>query len=161
MPPRPSYLCHCCAMGYVRPRKEGEDMLGILSASLALTLLLETTAAALWGLRRQNLLLGVMVNLLTNPAAVLLHQLFPGWCDASRDCCAGIALYTAKGRGAEALPLCVACMCCAICVAYAQHIHARRLLATHRFTHRFRPRCQYRCHRLRYRYRRQCCRPSW
>ena len=54
-------------------------MLGILSASLALTLLLETTAAALWGLRRQNLLLGVMVNLLTNPAAVLLHQLFPGW----------------------------------------------------------------------------------
>ena len=66
-------------MGYVRPRKEGEDMLGILSASLALTLLLETTAAALWGLRRQNLLLGVMVNLLTNPAAVLLHQLFPGW----------------------------------------------------------------------------------
>lgn len=52
-------------------------MLGILSASLALTLLLETTAAALWGLRRQNLLLGVMVNLLTNPAAVLLHQLFP------------------------------------------------------------------------------------
>ncbi|KAB7209255.1 hypothetical protein GBC22_10085, partial [Bifidobacterium longum] len=72
-----------------------------------------------------------------------------------------IALYTAKGRGAEALPLCVACMCCAICVAYAQHIHARRLLATHRFTHRFRPRCQYRCHRLRYRYRRQCCRPSW
>ena len=54
-------------------------MLGILSASLALTLLLETTAAALWGLRRQNLLLGVMVNLLTNHAAVLLHQLFPGW----------------------------------------------------------------------------------
>ena len=29
--------------------------------------------------RLQNLLLGVMVNLLTNPAAVLLHQLFPGW----------------------------------------------------------------------------------
>lgn len=47
--------------------------------SLALTLMLEGIAALLWGLRKKNLLLLVLVNLLTNPAAVLLHALFPGW----------------------------------------------------------------------------------
>ncbi len=47
--------------------------------SLILTLLLEGVVALVWKLRRRDLLLFVLVNLLTNPAAVLFHALFPGW----------------------------------------------------------------------------------
>ncbi len=47
--------------------------------SLALTLVFEGAAALVWGLRRRDLLLLVLVNILTNPLAVLLHALFPGW----------------------------------------------------------------------------------
>lgn len=45
---------------------------------LSLTLMLEGAVALVWGLRHRNLLLLVLVNVLTNPAAVLLHALFPG-----------------------------------------------------------------------------------
>lgn len=45
---------------------------------LALTLIFEGIVALVWGLRRWNLLLFILVNVLTNPAAVLLHTLFPG-----------------------------------------------------------------------------------
>lgn len=54
-------------------------MLTALALSLALTLLAEVPVGALWGLRRRDLLLCVLVNVLTNPAVVLLHSLFPGW----------------------------------------------------------------------------------
>lgn len=47
--------------------------------SLALTLVFEGIMALIWGLRKKDLLLLALVNLLTNPAAVLLHALFPGW----------------------------------------------------------------------------------
>lgn len=47
--------------------------------SLALTLLFEGVIALVWGLRKQDLLLFALVNVLTNPAVVLLHALFPGW----------------------------------------------------------------------------------
>ena len=40
--------------------------------SLALTLVFEGAAALVWGLRRRDLLLLVLINILTNP-------LFPGW----------------------------------------------------------------------------------
>lgn len=46
--------------------------------SLALTLILEGAIALIWGLRRRDLLLFVLANVLTNPMAVLLHALFPG-----------------------------------------------------------------------------------
>lgn len=45
---------------------------------LALTIVFEGAVALVWGLRRWDLLLFVLVNVLTNPAAVLLHALFPG-----------------------------------------------------------------------------------
>lgn len=45
---------------------------------LALTIVFEGAIALAWGLRRRDLLLLVLVNVLTNPAAVLLHALFPG-----------------------------------------------------------------------------------
>ncbi|MCM1193401.1 MAG: hypothetical protein NC123_11190 [Butyrivibrio sp.] len=45
---------------------------------LALTLAFEGVFALVWGLRRRDLLLLVLVNVLTNPAVVLLHALFPG-----------------------------------------------------------------------------------
>ena len=48
-----------------------------LGISLALTLAVEVPVAALWGLRRRDLLLAALVNVLTNPAVVLLHALFP------------------------------------------------------------------------------------
>lgn len=47
--------------------------------SLALTLVFEGIVALVWGLREKDLLLLVLVNVLTNPAVVLLHALFPGW----------------------------------------------------------------------------------
>ena len=46
------------------------------AVSLALTLLLELPFVDAWGLRsRHNLKLAVLVNVLTNPAVVLLHGL--------------------------------------------------------------------------------------
>lgn len=45
--------------------------------SLGLTLVFELAVALCWGLRRRNLLLCGMVNVMTNPAVVLLHFLFP------------------------------------------------------------------------------------
>ncbi len=45
---------------------------------LALTLVFEGAVALVWGLRHGDLLLMVLVNVLTNPAVVLLHALFPG-----------------------------------------------------------------------------------
>lgn len=50
---------------------------------LTLTLAFEGVVAFLWGLRQWDLLLFVLVNVLTNPAAVLLHVLFPGWAVAA------------------------------------------------------------------------------
>jgi len=54
-------------------------MLGSFLVSLGLTLLLEGIVVLAWGLRRRDLALFVLVNVLTNPTAVLLHALFPGW----------------------------------------------------------------------------------
>ncbi len=53
-------------------------MLGSFLVSLGLTLLLEGIVVLAWGLRRRDLTLFALVNVLTNPAAVLLHALFPG-----------------------------------------------------------------------------------
>ncbi len=47
--------------------------------SLILTLLIEGIIALLWGLRRRELVLCALVNIMTNPAAVLLHTMFPAW----------------------------------------------------------------------------------
>ena len=48
----------------------------VFAVSLGLTLALELPAVYLWGLRsRHNLKLAVLVNVLTNPAVVLLHGL--------------------------------------------------------------------------------------
>jgi len=47
--------------------------------SLGLTLAAELAVALLWGLRGWELVLCALVNVLTNPLAVLLHLLFPGW----------------------------------------------------------------------------------
>lgn len=46
-----------------------------LAVSLALTLVFELAFALVWGLRRRDLLLVVLMNVLTNPAVVLLHHL--------------------------------------------------------------------------------------
>ncbi len=46
--------------------------------SLLLTLVFEGVIALAWGVRKRDLLLFVLVNVLTNPVAVLLHALFPG-----------------------------------------------------------------------------------
>lgn len=55
----------------------------IFLASLGLTLLLEVPFAYAWGLRdRRNLAVAVLVNVLTNPAVVLLNVLISartGW----------------------------------------------------------------------------------
>lgn len=45
--------------------------------SLLWTLVLEGIVALAWGLRGRDLLLLTLVNVLTNPAVVLLHALFP------------------------------------------------------------------------------------
>lgn len=61
-------------------------MLLTFALSLALTLAVEGAAAALWGLRGKDLLLCALVNLLTNPAVVLLHLLFPApWVTAGAE----------------------------------------------------------------------------
>jgi len=54
-------------------------MLIEFALSLGLTLVFEAMAAFVCGLRRRDFLLLVFVNVLTNPMAVLLHALFPGW----------------------------------------------------------------------------------
>ena len=45
-----------------------------LIVSLALTLVLECCYAVLWKLRRPDMLLVVLVNILTNPVVVLAHH---------------------------------------------------------------------------------------
>ncbi len=58
-------------------------MIVVLGVSLGLTLLFESGFALAWGLREpRELLLVVLVNCLTNPPVVLLHQImvqFWGW----------------------------------------------------------------------------------
>ena len=52
----------------------GQYLLEMFGISLLLTLLLELPAVWVMGLRqRKTILLGILVNLLTNPAAVYLH----------------------------------------------------------------------------------------
>lgn len=50
-----------------------------LSVSLGLTLVLELAFSLIWGLRSRDLMLVVLMNLLTNPAVVLLHHLLRSW----------------------------------------------------------------------------------
>lgn len=53
-----------------------------LAISLLLTLVLELSFALLWGVRGRGLMLVLLMNLMTNPAAVLLHFTFVrllGW----------------------------------------------------------------------------------
>ena len=50
-----------------------------LSVSLALTLVLELGLALVWGVKRGDLLLVALVNVLTNPAVVLLYTLTNLW----------------------------------------------------------------------------------
>lgn len=45
---------------------------------LSLTLLLEGAVALVWKLRKRDWLLFALANVLTNPAVVLLHAMFPG-----------------------------------------------------------------------------------
>lgn len=52
-------------------------MIPYLLFSLGLTLVFELAVALCWGLRRRDLLLCVLVNVMTNPAVVLLHFMFP------------------------------------------------------------------------------------
>ncbi len=47
--------------------------------SLGGTLLLEGVVALFWKVRGRDLLLFLLVNILTNPAVVLLHKMIPGW----------------------------------------------------------------------------------
>lgn len=55
----------------------GTYLLQMFGVSLLLTLLLEVLAAFLWGLRgKKNFLPVILVNVLTNPAAVLLYWLY-------------------------------------------------------------------------------------
>lgn len=53
-----------------------------LAAALALTLVLELVFSLAWGLRKQALGMVILMNLLTNPAANVLHHFmatFLGW----------------------------------------------------------------------------------
>lgn len=52
-----------------------EQLLGVLALSLSLTLLLETAFALAWGVRGRGLGTVVLMNVMTNPAAVTLHFL--------------------------------------------------------------------------------------
>ena len=54
-------------------------MLEAFLFSLGLTLVVELTVAFCWGLRRRDLRLAALVNVLTNPAVLLLHLQFPPW----------------------------------------------------------------------------------
>ena len=58
------------------------QLLASLAISLALTLLLELIFALFWGVGKDGLLVVVLMNILTNPAVVILHFLFVtcmGW----------------------------------------------------------------------------------
>lgn len=46
----------------------------VLGVSLALTLIVECCYAVFWRVRRQDLLLIILANLLTNPVVVLCHR---------------------------------------------------------------------------------------
>lgn len=50
-----------------------------LAWSLGLTVAIEGAVAMAWGLRGRALAVCVLVNTMTNPAAVLLHARFPAW----------------------------------------------------------------------------------
>ena len=52
-------------------------MLSYFLTCLGLTLAIEFPIALLWGARRRDLLLCVLVNVLTNPVVVLLYWIFP------------------------------------------------------------------------------------
>ena len=57
-------------------------LLPSLVISLVLTLIFELLFALVWGVRKKGLLLVVLMNILTNPAVVLLHFIctaFLGW----------------------------------------------------------------------------------
>ena len=56
-----------------------QALLHSLSVSLTLTLLLELGFALVWGLRRRELLLVALMNLMTNPAAVTVHFLLTSY----------------------------------------------------------------------------------
>ena len=53
-----------------------------LAVSLALTLALELAFALVWGVGREDLLLVVLANVLTNPVVVLGHALAALWLPA-------------------------------------------------------------------------------
>ena len=58
------------------------QLLVSLLISLSLTLALELQFALIWGVRKRGLVLVVLMNILTNPAVVLLHffcTVFLGW----------------------------------------------------------------------------------
>ena len=58
------------------------QLLYSLLLSLILTLVLELLFALVWGVRKRGLVLVLLMNILTNPAVVLLHffcAFFLGW----------------------------------------------------------------------------------
>ena len=58
------------------------QLLHSLLISLLLTLMLELLFALIWGIRKKGLVLVILMNILTNPAVVLLHffcTFFLGW----------------------------------------------------------------------------------
>ena len=58
------------------------QLLHSLLISLLLTLVLELLFALIWGIRKRGLILIILMNILTNPAVVLLHffcTVFLGW----------------------------------------------------------------------------------
>ena len=58
------------------------QLLHSLLISLLLTLVLELLFALIWGVRKRGLVLVILMNILTNPAVVLLHFFciaFLGW----------------------------------------------------------------------------------
>ena len=67
-------------------------MLTSLALSLGLTLAVELAFALLWGLRRRDLLLCALVNILTNPVVVLMYMLIRHPCAvAAGECLAAAA----------------------------------------------------------------------
>lgn len=56
-----------------------EQLLYCLAVSLSLTLIIELIFALIWGIRGKKLWLVVGMNVLTNPAAVTVHFLFPAF----------------------------------------------------------------------------------
>lgn len=101
-------------------------MLTIFLLSLALTLAIELAFALLWGLRGRDLLLCALVNLLTNPAVVLLHQLFPQPAATAALECAACAVegwyYSRYGRRVR-VPWLFALLCNALSFSCGLLIH--------------------------------------